>query len=169
VDLPAAPAYLLEPGRPPYNPRWARQHPRRSAWMTLAGPAANFVLVLISVVLMHAGILSGIFKLTGRLSFDGMVAAVGSGSVEGAAAFLSVMFSLNLLLGSFNLLPVPPLDGFGVLGLFIPEEANRKLMDFRDTLGSLTLIGLLVAWRMFDYIFIPVFRAGAELLYLPYR
>jgi len=153
----------------PYNPRWARQYPRRSAWMALAGPAANFTLVLASAVLMHAGIVGGIFKLTNRLQFDGMVTAVGVGPAAGAAAFLSVLFSLNLLLGSFNLLPFPPLDGFGVLGLLLPEHATRKLMDFRDTLGSMTLIGLLIAWRMFDYVFIPVFRAGAELLYLPYR
>jgi Zn-dependent protease len=153
----------------PYNPRWARAYPRRSAWMALAGPAANFALVLISVLLMHAGILGGFFKLTGRLSFDGMVTAVSSGPAEGAAAFLSVLFSLNLLLGAFNLLPLPPLDGFGVLGLFLPESATRKLMDFRDTLGSMTLIGLLLAWRMFDTVFVPVFQAGASLLYMPYR
>lgn len=153
----------------PYNPQWARRHPRRAAWMALAGPAANFTLVLAAAALMHAGILGGYFKLTGRLSFDGMVAGVGSGPAEGAAAFLSVLFTLNLLLGAFNLLPFPPLDGFSVLGLFLPEQATLKLMDFRDTLGSMTLIGLLVAWRMFDYIFVPVFRTGAELLYLPYR
>ena len=74
-----------------------------------------------------------------------------------------------MLLGSFNLLPFPPLDGFSVLGIFLPEEATRKLMDFRQTLGSMTLIGLLVAWRMFDYLYVPVFRAGAALLYGPYR
>ena len=153
----------------PYNPRWARQHPRKSAWMALAGPSANFALVLTSTAAMHVGILTGMFKLTGRLQFDGIVAAVNSGPAEGAAAFLSVMFSLNLLLGSFNLLPFPPLDGFSVLGIFLPEEATRKLMDFRQTLGSMTLIGLLVAWRMFDYLYVPVFRAGAALLYGPYR
>lgn len=153
----------------PYNPYWARQHPRRAAWMALAGPAANFSLVLAAAALMHAGILAGVFKLTGRLRFDGMVTAVDSGPIEGAAAFLSVLFSLNLLLGAFNLLPFPPLDGFAVLGILLPDQVTRKLMDFRDTLGSLTLIGLLVAWRMFDYVFIPVFRAGANLLYLPYQ
>lgn len=153
----------------PYDPRWARRHPRRSAWMALAGPAANFALVLLTAAVMHAGIAGGILRLTGRLSFNEMVDAVNSGPIQGVAAFLSVMFSLNLLLGTFNLLPFPPLDGFGVLGLFLPEEATLKLMDFRDTLGSMMLIGILIAWRVFDYIFDPVFLAGAELLYLPYQ
>lgn len=153
----------------PYDPHWARRYPRRSAWMALAGPAANFALVLITVAVIHAGIAGGLLRLTGRLSFDGMVQAVNSGPLQGAAAFLSVMFSLNLLLGAFNLLPFPPLDGFSVLGIFLPEGATLKLMDFRDTLGSMMFIGILIAWRAFDYIFDPLFLAGAELLYLPYR
>jgi Zn-dependent protease len=153
----------------PYDPRWARRYPRRSAWMALAGPAANLALVLLTAAVIHAGIYGGFLDLTGRLSFDGMVQAVNSGPVEGAAKFLSIMFSLNLLLGAFNLLPFPPLDGFGVLGLLLPEQATLKLMDFRDTLGSMMFIGILIAWRAFDYIFTPVFLAGAELLYLPYQ
>src|SRR4029077_20617256 len=33
----------------PYDPLWERRHPRRSGWMALAGPTANFLLMLISV------------------------------------------------------------------------------------------------------------------------
>ena len=80
---------------------------------------------------------------------------------------LSVLFSLNLLLGAFNLMPFPPLDGFGVLGLFLPVSATHKLMDFRDSLGAMTMIGILVAWQAFDYVFEPLFIAGLLLLYLP--
>jgi Zn-dependent protease len=77
------------------------------------------------------------------------------------------LFSLNLLLGTFNLMPLPPLDGFGVLGLFLPDDAIHKLMNFRDSLGAMTMIGLLVAWKAFDYIFEPVFITGLRMLYLP--
>ena len=34
----------------PYDPNWERQHPRRSAWMALAGPATNFILMIIAVI-----------------------------------------------------------------------------------------------------------------------
>ena len=154
----------------PYNPNWARRYPRRAAWMALAGPAANFALVLAATLALHGGILGGVFRLSGRLGFDQMVTATtSSGVAEGAAAFLSVMFSLNLLLGVFNLLPLPPLDGFSVLGLFLPEKATLQLMNFRDSLGPLTFIGVLVAWRLFDNVFGPVFLAGARLLYWPYQ
>jgi hypothetical protein len=34
----------------PYDPSWQRRHPHRSAWMALAGPAANFTLMLLSAL-----------------------------------------------------------------------------------------------------------------------
>ena len=151
----------------PYNPYWARAYPRRAAWMALAGPAANFTIVLISVALIYAGRLSGVLRLSGQFGFDEIVAATSTGPMEAVAALLSVLFSLNLLLGAFNLMPFPPLDGFGVLGLFLPDAATHKLMDFRDSLGAMTMIGILVAWQAFDYIFEPVFVTGLRLLYLP--
>ena len=46
----------------PYDPAWQQRHPRRAAWMSLAGPAANFSLVLIAAILIHAGILAGLFR-----------------------------------------------------------------------------------------------------------
>src|SRR5580700_10994117 len=39
----------------PYDPLWERRHPRRSAWMALAGPAANFSLMLLAALGIHAG------------------------------------------------------------------------------------------------------------------
>jgi Zn-dependent protease len=151
----------------PYDPYWARRHPRRSAWMALAGPAANFTIVLVAAVLIHLGIAMGAFELSGRLSMVHMIEGA-PGVASGLAAFLSVLFSLNLLLGSFNLMPMPPLDGFSVLGLFLPESATLKLMDLRDSMAGWTMLGVLVAWRMFDYVYDTVVLTGAQLLYLPY-
>ena len=152
----------------PYDPYWARRHPRRAAWMALAGPAANFALVIVSAILIHIGLAAGAFRLSGHLSFENLVMGTSAGVGAGAAAFLSILFSLNLLLGAFNLLPLPPLDGFNVLGIFLPEGATLKLMNLRDSLGGMTMLGLLIAWRLFDYLFVPVFLAGAQLLYFPY-
>jgi len=151
----------------PYNPYWARAYPRRAAWMALAGPGANFAIVLITFLLIWAGRVGGLLQLSGQFGFDEIVVATSGGAMEGVAALLSVLFSLNLLLGAFNLMPFPPLDGFSVLGLFLPESATHKLMDFRDSLGAVTMVGILVAWKAFDYVFAPVFITGLRLLYLP--
>ena len=135
--------------------------------MALAGPMANFAIVLVSVLAIHVGRSAGLLQLSGQFAFDGLVRATADGLMQPVAALLSVLFSLNLLLGAFNLLPFPPLDGFNVLGLFLPEGATHKLMNFRDSLGGMAIIGLLVAWRAFDYVFEPVFINGLRLLYLP--
>jgi len=45
----------------PYDPSWQRRHPHRSAWMALAGPAANFTLMLLSAGAIRTGIALGRF------------------------------------------------------------------------------------------------------------
>jgi len=148
----------------PYDPLWAGRHPRRAAWMSLAGPGANFVLAALAALAIHAGISLHMLAPPDAASFTHLAAAVKPGA-EGAAGLLSVMFSLNLLLGVFNLLPVPPLDGFGGIGLFLPEETARKLQNLGSRMRGFSIIGLMIAWRIFDPIFDPVFTLALRALY----
>ena len=46
----------------PYDPLWQQRHPRRAAWMSLAGPGANFALVALAALIIHIGLLTGIFR-----------------------------------------------------------------------------------------------------------
>ena len=95
----------------PYNPAWQQRYPKRAAWMALAGPAANFILVILAAVCIHVGIMTGAFRMPESVGFTHVVEAARSGNAAFGATFLSILFVLNLLLGTFNLLPVPPLDG----------------------------------------------------------
>ena len=149
----------------PYDPLWARRHPRRAAWMSAAGPGANFALTLIAGLLLRAGILAGIFDFPESAGFAHMVDATSAGAAEGLATFLSVMFSLNLLLGLFNLLPIPPLDGFGAVGLLLSERQAARFQEFGQELRGFSMIGLLVAWQVFGPVFHPVFRLALNVLY----
>jgi len=45
----------------PYDPEWALRYPGRAAWMALAGPAANFALVIAAILAIRVGVLAGIF------------------------------------------------------------------------------------------------------------
>lgn len=75
----------------PVDPR-AFRHPRQyMALVALAGPASNFALAWIAAYAL-------------RLTPDGDLG-------ELADAFLASFILFNLILGLFNLLPVPPLDG----------------------------------------------------------
>jgi hypothetical protein len=62
-----------------------------------------------------------------------------------------VFLMLNVILGAFNLLPLPPLDGGSVFSIFLPENVGGKLRELQGN-GSFSIIGLLVAWRVFPYL-----------------
>ena len=61
----------------PYNIAWADRFPRRAAWMSLAGPAANFALVLASGAAIQLGVFSGVFQAPATANFSQVVTASG--------------------------------------------------------------------------------------------
>jgi Zn-dependent protease len=149
----------------PYDPRWAERYPKLAAWKSLAGPAANFSLAILAGILIHIGLLAGLFTYPETLGFSQIVRAASDGGAVAAALFLSILFSLNILLGTFNLIPLPPLDGFSGIGVLLPESAARRLQGLRHSMGSFSLIGLLVAWKVFYPIFRPIFALCIQVLY----
>jgi Zn-dependent protease len=149
----------------PYDPDWEHRYPRRSALMALAGPASNFVLALAAGLGIRAGTLMGVFAPPPTASFAHMTAAAsGSGAMAGVVVPLSILFSLNLLLFLFNLLPLPPLDGSGILPVLLPARAAEVYNRVRST-PALSLIGLLVAWQVFPMLYDPLESLALKLLY----
>src|SRR5271156_46177 len=69
----------------PYDPAWQQRYPRRAAWMALAGPGANFVLVILSAVAIRIGIAVGIFRLPSSAGFTHITEAALPG-IAGLAA-----------------------------------------------------------------------------------
>ncbi len=148
----------------PYDPHWQQRYPRRAAWMALAGPLANFALCIIAGVIIHIGIAAGSFAPPTSISFTSLVAPAGGEMSEALASFMSILFAQNLLLGAFNLLPVPPLDGATAVGLLMPEETALKFLHFMRQPGF-SLLGLIVAWRFFGSFFWPIFLFAVRALY----
>ena len=149
----------------PIDPYWTLRNPRKAAWVSLAGPMANFTLVLLSGAAIRIGLALDLLQLPkSGISFESLITG-SSQATEGIATFLSLMFCLNLLLGLFNLIPVPPLDGYSVLGLFLPEDTARKLEEFRFEYARFTILGLFVAWRVFDELGFGIFWKCVYLLY----
>src|SRR3954469_11039330 len=83
----------------PYDPAWSSRYPHKAAKMALAGPAANFVLAVLAAIAIHLGLLAGFFHLPASLGFTEIVVANRLGIAEAAARILSLLFSLNVLLG----------------------------------------------------------------------
>ncbi len=156
--------WMIGWGSAPFDPRWRYRHPRRAAWMALAGPVANLILMLGSALAIRIGIFSGAFEKPESARFTRVVAAAHAGPLEGVAVLLSIMFSLNLLLALFNLLPIPPLDGHGAICLFFTENFARRFTQATHNPG-LAMLGLVVGWKVFGYIFDPVFVVALNVLY----
>ncbi|PIR79775.1 MAG: site-2 protease family protein [Candidatus Levybacteria bacterium CG10_big_fil_rev_8_21_14_0_10_35_13] len=90
----------------PVDPFNLRDGRKDMALVSLAGPATNFLL---------AGVAALLIKLLGFVPL-GTEAELLSGW------FLLIVVRLNLLLGIFNLLPIPPLDGSKIFALLLPEK-----------------------------------------------
>lgn len=148
----------------PYDPRWALAYPRRSALMALAGPLSNLLLVLVSVAVIRAGLAHGVFEAPFKLTFSHVVEATSEGFTPFLCTLLSVFFSLNLLLCVFNLMPLPPLDGSGIIPLVLGDNGARRYMEFIRH-PSFAFWGLFAAWKLFDLIFHPIHLQVINLLY----
>ena len=149
----------------PYDPSWEDRHPRRAALMSAAGPAANFVLFAIAFAALKFGLLAGVWIVPqDEIALDRLVAAApgAAGIVDAAGRFLSVVMGLNLILGVFNLLPFPPLDGIAVLAGMAPPV--RALYQKLRAIPAMGIVGVIVAWRISPYVVGPVLRAAVRAL-----
>jgi Zn-dependent protease len=148
----------------PYDPYWARQNRRSAALMALAGPAANLILVVLAGLAIRAGILLEVFHAPESVTFEQVTAAASPGLANSASVAISIVFSLNLILFVFNLIPLPPLDGSEVLSLFLSDSAAEHYAQLLQQPG-IRIIGLVVAWRLLDIILNPAHLLALNTLY----
>jgi len=148
----------------PFDPIWAQAHPRRAAAMSAAGPGANAALVLVAAFAIRAGMAAGVFHAPASIGFEHLVEASSDGIAATAALLLSVLFTLNLLLLIFNLIPFPPLDGASAVGLLFTNQGARRVQELLRN-PRLSLAGLLLAWIAMPRIFGPIHRLAVNLLY----
>jgi Zn-dependent protease len=150
----------------PYDPQWADRYPKRAALMAAAGPLSNLLLMAIAAVVLRYGLESGaLIPPPSGISFSQIVVAVqDTGIWVPLAKLLSIAFMLNLLLFSFNLLPLPPLDGSAMMPLVLGDRLGSAYLEFiRQPMWS--FVGLLAAWRLFGYVFTPLASLALGLLY----
>ena len=93
----------------PVNPAALRSRRLGEVMVSLAGPAANFVVALVSVIAMRI-----VYPATG-LTLD----------VPFSLRLLYTLVAVNVLLGVFNLLPIPPLDGSTLLSIVLPPSRQN--------------------------------------------
>lgn len=132
----------------PFNPYNFRNLKRDSGLTALAGPASNILIAIVLSVIFHL-----------------------MGSMPVLQHVLRNVIFLNLLLAFFNLIPVPPLDGSKVLGIFLTDEAyfkwtaqERKGMIY---LFAFIIISNLLGLNLISKIVLPPVTLVMRLLGLP--
>jgi Zn-dependent protease len=108
----------------PVNPlRW-RNKRVANFWVSAAGAISNFIIAIIAGIIIRLLYTFGVS--------DGLRLPIGSSTLAtGAFELLTTFFILNVALGVFNLLPIPPLDGSKVLQSILPEsfEAGFETLE----------------------------------------
>ncbi|MBK9384037.1 MAG: site-2 protease family protein [Planctomycetes bacterium] len=99
------------------------------SWVALAGPAANFALAIVFGLALNA------------LTYFGAGSA--SPVLVNVAMVLSTGLIVNVLLGLFNLIPIPPLDGYAALAIGSRAFASLTANEFFHRYAFLLLFVLL--------------------------
>lgn len=109
------------------NSRNLKHFKRDDILISIAGPLMNLVLAFIFYGIWFFGTLKWTYATS-----------------DVVVQILSMLFSLNLWFAVFNILPIPPLDGFHIAtSLFVRK--NYKVVEFLERYGFVILIGLLIS------------------------
>ena len=145
----------------PVNPLNFKNHVRDDILTSVVGPISNFVIasgaVLILVVIALTSAAGG--EVVRNIA-NGYLTETSSPLMPLTLLFYQAML-INVLLGVFNLIPIPPLDGSHVLRHFLPEP----IRNVYDTVGMLGLLLLVMfGGRFIGALVRPVVGVFNELL-----
>jgi len=123
----------------PYNPYNLSNQKWGDAIVALAGPASNFVIAIVFSILLHVGLSQGLVNV----AFMEMATYV---------------ILINVILGSFNLIPIPPLDGSKIFFSFLPYKYIHIRHLFERYGFALLVFFILFLWNPFMIIVISIAR-----------
>lgn len=128
----------------PYNPYNLRNQRWGEFFVAIAGVATNLLFAVV-------------FGLATRYLLEsGMTAAAG------ATAIITLV---NLFLGLFNLIPIPPLDGFTVLRTILPYRYSRVLAGLETGFAQAGILTLIAFLLIFSFVFVQPFSRFVSFIF----
>ncbi|MDD5653948.1 MAG: site-2 protease family protein [Candidatus Omnitrophica bacterium] len=119
---------------------WSLRNPKRDIiWVGLSGPLANFIFAFALSLFMR------FLPLPDLIYF----------------VFQNLVI-INIILGVFNLVPIPPLDGSRILGGLLPDRLSYRL-SMLEPYGFIIVI-LLIWMGLFDFLIWPIVKVISVLL-----
>jgi Zn-dependent protease len=131
----------------PYN----LKNPRRdNMWISLAGPAANMIAAAASLtgILILKFLKPGLKGSLLALLYGEQGLRPGFYPLEGLMLILYFGVLINMYLAVFNLIPIPPLDGSGILSGILPDEWLHRYERIRP-FGFIIIIALILLGRLY--------------------
>ncbi len=115
----------------PYNPYNLKSQRWGEAMVAAAGPLTNILIAAVFALVVRA-------------------AAFGVLPPE-AGTFAALVVFVNLFLGLFNLVPLPPFDGYTVLASVLPYKYATSLRNFEQRIRAWGPVGLIAVLFIFIY------------------
>jgi len=113
----------------PYNPYNLREPQKGGGIIALAGPLSNILVAFIFGIFIRV------------LPFIGFMP---SNSVVMLTDLLSTIVLINIALGLFNMLPIPPIDGSKIIVLLLPHRTRLEWEAFWARVARLVMENLLI-------------------------
>jgi len=123
----------------PVNSQYFSTRRFQSVIVSLVGPLSNFVLAFIGFTVWYFSPMNVSLEL-----------------------FLNIFVSLNVVLGVFNLLPLPPLDGYRIVSSLLPRSMQMKLIPL-EAYGSILFL-IVVLTPIGDYTIVPFISSSIEVV-----
>lgn len=137
----------------PVNYRNLRNPKRDMIWVALAGPVTNFSLAIFSALLMR-----GFIYIQKNMHLGEF-----SNVVDPLSLMAAFSLYINLILGIFNLIPIPPLDGGRILSGILPNKYG-DLLNRLEYLGFIIILFLIFYTPVWPVILQPLINFCVHLL-----
>lgn len=132
------------------NPFNLRDPRRDGMFISAAGPVSNIITAIIGIVIFLV------------LKKFGLVSMYGGGKIPVLTFILFYLILLSIFLAIFNLIPVPPLDGSGIIEGLLKGEALYNYQKIKPY-GFIILL-VIIYFGVLDIIANPIFAIVQEIL-----
>lgn len=130
------------------NPRYYKNEKWGVALVSLAGPLMNLLVAFVSIFFIVL-----ISKFSGNIFMTKYI-----------STFLLQLAIINIGLGVFNLIPIPPLDGSKIIGAILPEEAYYQYMKYQKY-GMIFILVIIVIFNILSIYNITILNDMIEAIY----
>jgi Zn-dependent protease len=128
----------------PYNPYNLRNQRWGEAIVGIAGVATNLAIAVLFAVIARFAAAQGMAEF---------------------ASLAAVVVLVNLSLGLFNLIPIPPIDGYTVLRSILPYKASMAMARFEDKMRAGGIFTLIIVLILLTQLFSKPFYMLVEYCY----